>query len=52
MDPKVRDAIAATKDFDGVTGKTTINEKRDATKPAVIVQVQNGKLHYIETINP
>lgn len=50
--PKVRDAIAATKDFDGVTGKTTINPNRDATKPAVIVQVKGGKFHYVETINP
>ena len=50
--PKVRDALAATKDFDGVTGKTTINEKRDATKSAVILQVKNGKLHYVETVNP
>jgi branched-chain amino acid transport system substrate-binding protein len=49
---KVRDALAATKDFDGVTGKTTINEKRDATKPAVIMQVKNGKFHYLETVNP
>ena len=49
---KVRDAIAATKDFEGATGKTTINEKRDATKPAVILQVKDGKFHYIETINP
>jgi branched-chain amino acid transport system substrate-binding protein len=50
--PKVRDAIAATKDFDGVTGKTTINEKRDATKPAVILQVSGGRFHYVETVNP
>jgi branched-chain amino acid transport system substrate-binding protein len=50
--PKVRDALAATKDFDGVTGKTSINEKRDATKPAVILQVKNGKFKYIETVNP
>jgi branched-chain amino acid transport system substrate-binding protein len=50
--PKVRDALAATKDFDGVTGKTTINEKRDATKSAVILQVKGGKLHYVETVNP
>jgi len=49
---KLRDAIAATKDFDGVTGKTTINDKRDATKSAVILQVQNGKFHYLETVNP
>ena len=50
--PKVRDALAATKDLDGVTGKTTINEKRDATKSAVILQVKGGTFHYIETVNP
>ncbi|MDB6021382.1 MAG: ethanolamine utilization protein EutJ, partial [Pedosphaera sp.] len=50
--PKVRDALAATKDFDGVTGKTTINEKRDATKSAVILQVKDGKFHFVETVNP
>src|ERR1041385_6684975 len=49
---KVRDALAATRDFDGVTGKTTINEKRDATKSAVILQVKGGKFHYVETVNP
>jgi branched-chain amino acid transport system substrate-binding protein len=50
--PKLRDALAATKNFDGVTGVTTINEQRDATKPAVILQVQDGKFKYLETINP
>jgi len=50
--PKVRDALAASRDFDGVTGKTTINEKRDATKSAVILQVKDGKFRYMETINP
>jgi len=50
--PKVRDALAATKDFDGVTGKTTINEKRDATKSAVILQVKDGKFKYLETVSP
>jgi branched-chain amino acid transport system substrate-binding protein len=50
--PKVRDALAASKDFDGVTGKTTIDEKRDATKSAVILQVKDGKFRYMETINP
>jgi branched-chain amino acid transport system substrate-binding protein len=50
--PKIRDALAATKDFDGVTGKTTINEKRDASKAAVILQVKGGKFQYLETVNP
>ena len=49
---KLRDALAATKDYDAVTGKITINEKRDATKSAVILQVKGGKLKYLETINP
>jgi branched-chain amino acid transport system substrate-binding protein len=49
---KIRDALAATKDFDGVTGRTTINEKRDATKAAVILQVKDGKFKYLETVEP
>ena len=49
---KIRDALAATKDFDGVTGKTTINDKRDATKSAVILQIKNGKYQYLETVQP
>ena len=49
---KVRDALAVTKDFDGVTGKTTINAQRDATKSAVILQVKGGKFQFVETVNP
>ena len=48
----VRDVLAATKNFDGVTGVTTINEHRDATKPAVILRVKDGKFKYLETVNP
>ena len=49
---KIRDALAATKDYDAVTGKITINEHRDATKSAVIIKVENGQFKYIETIAP
>jgi branched-chain amino acid transport system substrate-binding protein len=49
---KIRDALAATKDFEGVTGKITINDKRDAVKSAVILQVQNGQFKYLETVSP
>ncbi len=48
----VRNALAATKDFDAVTGKITINAKRDAEKPAVILQIKGGKFVYVETIAP
>jgi branched-chain amino acid transport system substrate-binding protein len=49
---KVRDALAATKGFEGATGKTDINAQRDATKAAVILQVKDGKFKYLETVNP
>ncbi len=49
---KLRDALAATKDFDGVTGKTTIDANRNATKSAVIITIQNGKFKYVQTIAP
>ncbi len=38
----IRDALAATKDFPGVTGKVTFNENRDAVKPIVMVKIQPG----------
>ncbi len=50
--PKVRDALAATKDFPGVTGNITINADRNAVKPAVILKVENGKCLLVETIKP
>lgn len=49
---KLRDALAATKDFPGVTGRTTIDANRNASKPAVILTVQDGKSKYVETIAP
>jgi branched-chain amino acid transport system substrate-binding protein len=48
----IRDALAQTKDFAGVTGVTTLDENRNAVKPAVVLQVNDGKLAYVETINP
>jgi branched-chain amino acid transport system substrate-binding protein len=50
--PKLRDAIAATKDFPGVTGKITIDAERNAVKPAVVLKVVGGKFQYVETIAP
>jgi branched-chain amino acid transport system substrate-binding protein len=50
--PKVREAIAATVDFPGVTGKITIDKDRNAVKPAVVLKVADGKFQYMETISP
>ena len=49
---KIRDAIASTKDFMGVTGTITLDKDRNAVKPAVILQVKDGKLEYRESITP
>ncbi len=50
--PALRDAIAATKDFPGITGNITLDEKRNANKPAVILTIKDGKVVYTETIAP
>jgi branched-chain amino acid transport system substrate-binding protein len=49
--PKVRDALAATKHFAGITGDITIDDHRDASKPLVILQVKGGKFHLVENIS-
>jgi branched-chain amino acid transport system substrate-binding protein len=49
---KIRDAIANTKDFDGVTGKITIDEKRNATKSAVVLKVKGKGTEYATTVAP
>jgi branched-chain amino acid transport system substrate-binding protein len=44
--------IAATKDFAGVTGKITIDEKRNARKLAVVLGIKGGVPFYAATIQP
>jgi branched-chain amino acid transport system substrate-binding protein len=48
----IRDALAATKNFPAVTGTISINEKRDASKNAVIITVKNGAFQFVESIAP
>ena len=50
--PKLRDALAATKNFPSVTGLITIDTQRNASKSAVIITIKNGKPAYVETIAP
>src|SRR5690606_1903509 len=52
-DPKaIRDALAETKDFPGVTGTITLNENRDAVKSAVVLEVRDGSFVYKKTVDP
>jgi branched-chain amino acid transport system substrate-binding protein len=48
----IRDQIAATKNFKGVTGDITIDKDRNAVKSAVVLQFRDGVAHYFATINP
>src|SRR6185369_1850074 len=45
-------AIAATKNFAGVTGTITINAQRNANKDAVMLEVVDGVPKYAATIKP
>jgi branched-chain amino acid transport system substrate-binding protein len=49
---KMRDALAETKNFPGVTGIISMDRERNAVKPAVILRLQDGKYIYQETIQP
>ena len=49
---KIRDALAQTAGFEGVTGKITIDSGRNAVKPAVVLKVDGGKAVYATTVQP
>lgn len=50
--PKLRDSLAETKDFAGVTGIISMDRERNAVKPAVILKLEDGRYIYQETIQP
>ena len=49
---KLRDALAATKNFKGVTGNITLDPQRNPTKSAVILIVKDGRFQFVESIAP
>jgi branched-chain amino acid transport system substrate-binding protein len=51
---KLRDAIAQTKDYPGVTGTITINSERNVDKPATVLELKPKErtFAYKETIYP
>ncbi len=50
--PELRDALAQTKNFAGVTGVISMDTERNAVKPAVVLQLQDARYIYQETIQP
>ncbi len=49
---KLRDLIAATANYAGVTGTITLDANRNATKPAVVIEVKDGKKVFNTSIQP
>jgi len=49
---KIRDALATTKDFPGVSGTTTIDAQRNARKAIVIVKIQDGQIRFHAKVDP
>jgi branched-chain amino acid transport system substrate-binding protein len=50
--PKLREALAQTKNFKGVTGTISMDGQRNAVKPAVVLKLMDVKFIYQETIQP
>jgi len=50
--PAVRDALAATRDFEGVTGTTTMDRERNASKAAFVIMVKDGRFAFVQSIAP
>jgi branched-chain amino acid transport system substrate-binding protein len=48
----IRDALAATENFPGITGNITMDENRNPVKPAVVLKVQDGALEFVESVSP
>jgi branched-chain amino acid transport system substrate-binding protein len=49
---RVRDALADTKDFEGVTGRITMDADRNPIKPAVILKVEGGRFRFVTSVAP
>lgn len=49
---ELRVALTQTKNFLGVTGKISMDARRNAAKSAVILKVEGGKFRYYSTVAP
>ena len=49
---KLRDVLAATKDFPAATGSITFDAQRNPTKSAVVLTVKNGRYSFVQDVHP
>jgi branched-chain amino acid transport system substrate-binding protein len=48
----VRNALAQTREYPGVTGSISFDAQRNASKPALVITVKDGKFEIVERIAP
>ncbi|HEY0789570.1 MAG TPA: ABC transporter substrate-binding protein [Chthoniobacterales bacterium] len=49
---KIREALAATKSFPGVTGSISMDPNRNAAKPGVVLRIEEGETKMVERVMP
>jgi branched-chain amino acid transport system substrate-binding protein len=49
---KIRDNIAATHDYDGVSGVITMGPDRDPLKPVAMIKIENGQMAFAGWVKP
>ena len=49
---KIQAALAETKDFQAISGETTLNATHDAVKSAVVIEMKNGKQEFKASVKP
>ena len=50
--PALREQIARTRDFEGITGRITLGPDRDVVKPAIIVKLVKGEPVFAAEVSP
>ncbi len=49
---KIREALAQTQNFEGVSGVITFDENGDPSKSAVIMEIVDGAFRYYKSFQP
>ena len=49
---KIKDAMAKTENFEGVSGKMHIDERHDTIKGAYIMTYKDGALKFLSKVEP
>lgn len=49
---KIRDALASAKDFNGVTGTLSIDEKHNPVKSVTIIEMKDGEPTFLKKLDP